>query len=1054
MTAVLVAHDGAAWLPEALAALQWQRRPPQRIVAVDTGSVDDTRQILDRELGASSVLEAPRTAGFGQAVAVALDAYAGAPEAPMPGRAGDGETVEWIWLLHDDCAPAPDALRQLLALGDTSPSVGVVGPKTLAWEDPRVLTEVGFTVDTSGRRETGLERTEIDQGQHDGVSDVLAVGTAGALVRRDVWDALGGFDPELPVFRDDLDFCWRAHLAGHRVCVAPQATVRHVSAAARGRRHVHAAPDRPRRVDRTHALYTLLVDLSGPGLVLTVPRIVIGTLLRVIGFVLTKRVGAALDDLAALTAVLRHPRRLMAARRRRATTRRLPHRTARPLLAKRSVRVRHNIDVAAAWVADRARGDDEPTHSVLETGPTEDEFDQGSSHVLRRLLLRPGIGLVLGLAVIALVAERGLLGSGALSGGRLLPPGGGAHDLWTAFGSAWHPVVTGTAADAPPYLAVLAVFSTILLGKVWLAVDVLMLGCVPLAGWAAYVAAGRVSRNRLLRVWAAATYALLPVATGVVATGRLGDAVAYVCIPLLLLAGARLVRADPGYDGWRHVGAAALLLAGATAFAPLLYVIALPALLVATVAVRLAAPLPAKGAAVRRTLAAALVAAAPLVLLWPWTGTVLSHPGLVLTVPGPAVAGLTARELPPWHLLAAAPGGPGTPLVWLTLPLLLAGLAGLARTNGRASARGLWAVALLALAAGIVVTHLRVSSVYAGAVGRVVGWSGVPAAVIGSAFVGAAVVAADGAQERLARRSFSWRQPIAALVAVAAAAIPVATALAWLIRGADDPVHRHGQDAIPAFAAAEGMTGTRPRVLELRADAGSALTYGLLRGRPLQLGEGDTPPRDVDIAQLSGTVEDLAASRGDDPAAALATYGVGFVLMPEPVDARLASTLDRTRGLLRRTTVGSGVIWQVTIPAGRVVLLPASTAKKAVAATAPPTDLGALQPAPTALPADEIDARAVLAPGEDGRLLVLAESADDGWRAEVNGQQLDPVTAWGWAQAFRVPPGGGSLHVWHSPGHRTGQLIVEAVLVGLVVLLAAPTPGGGRRRDDGGGVIA
>ena len=163
-----------------------------------------------------------------------------------------------------------------------------------------------------------------------------------------------------------------------------------------------------------------------------------------------------------------------------------------------------------------------------------------------------------------------------LSGGRLLPTGGGARDLWGEFIASWHPVGIGAGANAPPYLAVLALFATILFGKAWLAVDLLMLGGIPLAGLMAYLAAGRVTRETALRVWAAATYALLPVATGAVATGRLGDVVAFICIPPLLVSGARLVRTDPGYDGWRHVGVAALLLAVATAFAPVLYLIALP----------------------------------------------------------------------------------------------------------------------------------------------------------------------------------------------------------------------------------------------------------------------------------------------------------------------------------------------------------------------------------------------------------------------------------------------------------------------------------------------
>ena len=128
-------------------------------------------------------------------------------------------------------------------------------------------------------------------------------------------------------------------------------------------RHLHAAVDRPQRVDRAHALYTLLVDLSAPGLVLTVPRLVVGTLLRALGFVLTKRVGHAVDELAALGSVLGRPGHIVAGRRRRAGTRPLPHRAARPLLARRSVRLRHNVDIAAGWLADRARVDDARSRS-------------------------------------------------------------------------------------------------------------------------------------------------------------------------------------------------------------------------------------------------------------------------------------------------------------------------------------------------------------------------------------------------------------------------------------------------------------------------------------------------------------------------------------------------------------------------------------------------------------------------------------------------------------------------------------------------------------------
>ena len=84
------------------------------------------------------------------------------------------------------------------------------------------------------------------------------------LVRRRVLDELGGFDDELPIFGNDLDFGWRAAAAGHTTVVVPQAVVFHAEAAHRGlpayaadrpahplpgaaRRAVHAARQLPVR---------------------------------------------------------------------------------------------------------------------------------------------------------------------------------------------------------------------------------------------------------------------------------------------------------------------------------------------------------------------------------------------------------------------------------------------------------------------------------------------------------------------------------------------------------------------------------------------------------------------------------------------------------------------------------------------------------------------------------------------------------------------------------------------------------------------------------------
>ena len=176
-----------------------------------------------------------------------------------PGAAAD-EQVEWVWLLHDDCEPAADALEQLLRGAAETPKAAVLGPKVMDWSDRDVMLEAGLTIDTVGRRVTGIEPREVDQGQHDGDRDTLAVSSAGMLVRRDVWDQLRGFDPGMALFREDMDFCWRVHAAGFRVRVITDAVVFHAQAITRRRRAVSVGR-RAQLLDRRNALLTLAGNL-------------------------------------------------------------------------------------------------------------------------------------------------------------------------------------------------------------------------------------------------------------------------------------------------------------------------------------------------------------------------------------------------------------------------------------------------------------------------------------------------------------------------------------------------------------------------------------------------------------------------------------------------------------------------------------------------------------------------------------------------------------------------------------------------------------------------
>ncbi|UBU14701.1 glycosyltransferase family 2 protein [Nonomuraea gerenzanensis] len=559
VTAIVVAHDGARWLGETLRALINQSRRPDRVAGVDNGSRDGSADLLGQTLGPGNLVSLPRSTGFGEAVAKVLDRL------PAGGR------DEWLWLLHDDCAPDRRALEMLLSAAEQDPKAAVLGPKLLDWIDRRRLLEIGVTVGRTGRRDTGLEPREFDQGQHDGTRDVLSVSTAGMLIRRDVWEQVGGLDPFLPLFRDDLDLCWRVRNAGHKVLNVTSAVAWHAEAATRRRRRITVSGDHPRRLDRRNAIFVVLANLPFAAMVRGLFRNVLGSFFRTLLFIVSKQPANALDEVVAMGSVLVHPFRLLRARRARRHGRKRGFIRIKRLMTPRGAAYRRLTDMVQSFLAGEAPVDAAGQHHHVAHSEDQDAVPPSDTGAFQRFIGRPGVILMFALTVVSLVAERSLLGGERLGGGALVPVTGGAADLWAFYLEGFHDVGLGSTAPAPPYVAVLAALSTLAFGKTWLAVSVLLLGSVPLAGATAYLATRHLIPSVPARAWAAGTYALLPVATGAVSGGRLGTAVVFVLLPVYAWLLGIILLAPDRRRGRRAAWALGLWLGVGMAFVPLVY---------------------------------------------------------------------------------------------------------------------------------------------------------------------------------------------------------------------------------------------------------------------------------------------------------------------------------------------------------------------------------------------------------------------------------------------------------------------------------------------------
>ncbi len=1011
VTAVIVAHDGAAWLPQVIESLLEQTRPVQRVVAVDTGSRDRSGAVLSGLLGQAVVFGMDRGTGYAAAIARALQHRSASVSIPGPAGLPASERVEWLWLLHDDCEPAPDALEQLLRGAAEARSAAVLGPKVMDWADHKVILEAGVGIDTVGRRITGIEPREVDQGQHDGDRDALAVGSAGMLIRRDVFEEVGGFDRSMMLFRDDVDFCWRVHAAGYRVRVITDAVVFHVEAAARRRREVSAAR-RPRRMDRRNAMFTLLANLPAWPMLCSLAGNVALSLLRTVFFLLAKRPAAGVDEISALGSVLGHPVQLVKARHRRSRGRRAAYGRLRANLPKgRSVR--KLAEFAAAAMSRSTQKDTAGSHHATDD-PTDDDSLLIDTGLAQRILTHPGVAVFLGLTLIALVAERSLLSGGPLGGGALVPAWGGASGLWHEYLQGFHPSGIGSGSSAPPYIAIVAALATVLGAKPWLAVDVLLLGCVPLAGAFAYLAIRPVTRSALVRIWAAATYALLPVAMGAVAAGRLGTAVAFALLPLIALLAGRMFT-EPPRRARRAAWATGLTVAIAAAFVPLTWLIALLAAVVAAAAVGIGRP------AVLRNLGIAVVV--PPVLLLPWTFQLAAHPADLLLEVGVQQPSLASTDLPARSLLLLSPGGPGLPPVWITAGLAVAGVVALLVSQRRTLVIAGWGAAIAGLLVAIVVSRTVVSPADGGP--AVPAWPGIALAMVGGGLVLAAATVGD-ALPRAARGgrtgSFAAARTIgAAALAAVACSVPLLSAAYWLINGVSGPVAPTAAPVIPVLVSVSSPSGLQLRTLVLRS-VGGQVSYSLQRGLAPSLGDADLTPVAPAQRALDTAVATLVAPNGgeaDDQGQSLAQFDIGFVLVPAPVNQGLTRLLDGVADLRPVTATSAFALWKLVEPAARArVVEPGGNV--------------------VTLPSGDVSVSGVTAPAAGG-ILELAEPAG-GWSATLNGQPLAqvPSPAGAWAQAFRLPPGGGVVSISRDQTVHDIALVIEALALLAVVVLALP----------------
>ena len=227
-------------------------------------------------------------------------------------RAAAGLTSDWLVFLNPDAFAEPDWLEKLKAASERYPDTDIFGSTQIDASQPDILDGAGDVYHITGIPYRGGYGCPISEAPEDG--DVFAACGAALMIRRELFEELGGFDERFFCYCEDADLCFRARLLGARVMQVRDAVVRHVGSASSGVSSAFAVYHGTR-----NRMWTFFKNMPGPAMWLILPLHLALTGYQFIGSIKRRVMKAYLkgywDGLKGIPKLMRERGRIQASRR-------------------------------------------------------------------------------------------------------------------------------------------------------------------------------------------------------------------------------------------------------------------------------------------------------------------------------------------------------------------------------------------------------------------------------------------------------------------------------------------------------------------------------------------------------------------------------------------------------------------------------------------------------------------------------------------------------------------------------------------------------------------
>mgnify|MGYP001061515315 CR=1 FL=1 len=213
ISVIILNYNGLRWLPTCLSALAKTDYPNLDVYLADNGSTDGSVEYVQDNFPWVRVIPNKENLGFAEGYNRAI-------------REVDSDCI--VLLNSDTEVLDKDWIQRLVNVALSDRAIATVACKMVSMEDRSYLDSVGGMGIPFWRGFIDIGRDEPDRGQYDhGGFEPFAFCGGAALIKRNTFMRLGGFDGKFFLYAEDVDLSWRLRLLGYRVGFAPRAKVAH-----------------------------------------------------------------------------------------------------------------------------------------------------------------------------------------------------------------------------------------------------------------------------------------------------------------------------------------------------------------------------------------------------------------------------------------------------------------------------------------------------------------------------------------------------------------------------------------------------------------------------------------------------------------------------------------------------------------------------------------------------------------------------------------------------------------------------------------------------------